>query len=63
MFGRKPCDKSQVAELAKAVHAKGFDVYLEGPNGSLRCTTSSGVPCAEDHVREVQAMARTLGTS
>ena len=63
MYGRKPCDQSQVNQLAKAVHAKGFDVYLDGPNGSLRCTTRSGIPCAEDHVREVQAVTRTLGAT
>jgi hypothetical protein len=62
MVGGNPCNQDEVMQLAKAVHGKGIDVYLDGPDGSLRCTTRSGNPCTDDHVGEVQATARAVST-
>ena len=63
MYGRKPCNQDQVAQLAKPVHDKGFDIYLNRPDGSLRCMTRSGIPCTDAQAHAVQAVARTLGTN
>ena len=63
MFDKAPCNQDQVTQLAKAAHGKGFDIYLAAPDGSLRCTTRSGMPCTNDHFREVQATARAVSTN
>jgi len=63
MFDKAPCNQDQVLQLGKPLHGKGLDVYLDRPDGSLRCTTRSGMPCTNDHFREVQATARAVSTN
>ena len=62
-FDKSPCSQDQVLQLGKPLHGKGLDVYLDRPDGSLRCTTRSGMPCTNDHFREVQATARAISTN
>ena len=63
MYGKKPCNKDQIEQLAKVAKAKGVDIYMAAPDGSLRCTTRSGITCTEDHAKEIQSTARSLNSN
>ena len=58
MHENRPCNQDQVRQLAPDLRRNGVNLSLAEPDGRLSCTTENGKLCTDEHVSEVQAVAK-----